>query len=372
MRRIIIIIPLILTVALAPFSFAQTATSSAVRTPSPTRTPTPIIPPGPPAGGISLTVSPAFINLSTDPGKPVSSQIKIQNNGLETEYLHLRVSKFTTSNGETPVLTDPTPEDTFINWIQFSERDFMVNPNENKTIKFTISPPGDAALGYYYALVVDRIRDVNAKEVGQSALSGAPAISVLLDVRSLNAKRELQLTDFKTDSFIYEQLPIEFEVVVKNSGNIHLVPTGDIFIDQGQTKDIAIIHANGSRGNVLPQSQRTYTASWDDGFLVRTAKVNSDGTFVHNSRGEKVYYTKWDLSKADRFRFGKYTANLLLVYDNGERDIPLEAHVSFWVIPWKILAGAGVVAVLILLGLRNLAGNVISGLANIRKPRHEA
>jgi hypothetical protein len=31
-----------------------------------------------------------------------------------------------------------------------------------------------------------------------------------------------------------------------------------------------------------------------------------------------------------------------MVYDNGQRDVPIEATVSFWVIPWRVV-GAGAV-----------------------------
>jgi len=26
-----------------------------------------------------------------------------------------------------------------------------------------------------------------------------------------------------------------------------------------------------------------------------------------------------------------------MVYDNGERDVPLEAQVSFWIVPYKLI-----------------------------------
>ena len=34
---------------------------------------------------------------------------------------------------------------------------------------------------------------------------------------------------------------------------------------------------------------------------------------------------------------GKYTANLLLIFDNGQRDVPLESTITFWVFPWKAI-----------------------------------
>ena len=33
----------------------------------------------------------------------------------------------------------------------------------------------------------------------------------------------------------------------------------------------------------------------------------------------------------------KYQAKLLLVYDDGKRDIPLEGTVEFWVVPWRLV-----------------------------------
>ncbi|MBI2439455.1 MAG: hypothetical protein HYV45_02555, partial [Candidatus Moranbacteria bacterium] len=47
---------------------------------------------------------------------------------------------------------------------------------------------------------------------------------------------------------------------------------------------------------------------------------------------------KWDWNDASKLRFGKYQAKLLLIYDDGTRDIPIEGMVSFWVVPWRIIA----------------------------------
>jgi hypothetical protein len=36
----------------------------------------------------------------------------------------------------------------------------------------------------------------------------------------------------------------------------------------------------------------------------------------------------------------------VLVYDNGQRDVPMEAYVSFWIIPWRLI----IYALLLILG----------------------
>lgn len=342
-------------------------------TPAFSQTPTPqstseIRPPAQqPPTGVDLTLSPTFLSLITDPGETVTSQFRITNNNNFREYLKISVAKFTASaDGGSPVIADIEEGDEFADWISFSENEFTVDPQEGKIIRVTISPPEDAALGYYYAVVVSRIEVEGADTDQQAVVAGSPALSVLLNVQSPNAKRELQVVEFKTERMFYEYLPSIFEIQVKNTGNVHVVPVGDIFIDSGSQKDIVVLQANEGKGNVLPNSTRTFTAQWADAFAVRVPKLDEDGRPVLNEKGEPEYETKFDFTKADKFRIGKYTANLLLVYDNGERDVPIEAQVSFWIIPWKILLGVTLVVVLALWGLKNI---LVTNYRRIKKLR---
>lgn len=344
-------IPLFIFLFLISFSLspvlAQTTTPTAKPVVSPKEAP-----PGP----INLTLSPTFLNLATDPGQAVSSQLKITNNNNFTEYLKVDVAKYEiTQGGERINVLKVTPEDDFAKWISFSEDSFTVAPNQTKNLKFTINPPKEAALGYYYALIVSRIREQESKDT--AVVTGAPVFSVLLEVRSPNAKRELQLLDFSTDSLFYEYLPTTFNITLKNTGNLHIVPSGDVFIDWGGQKDTAILKANPGRGNILPQSKRTFDTIWSDGFAVRVPQPKD---------GKITYTTKWDFTKANKFRIGKYTAHLLVVYDNGQRDIPLEATASFWVIPWKIIIGVVLILTFAFVGAKNTIANWVKRLNRTR------
>lgn len=315
-----------------------------------------------PPAGINLTLSPTFLNLTTDPGKKIDSQFRVRNNSNFTEDLRVRLAKFEMINDGQPTLLNVTEKDTFVSWVELPEEEFSISPNETKTVKFSINPPEGASLGYYYAFVIERKKERSGD--GQTAVvSGSPALLTLLEVRSPNAKPEIQIVDFKTDKPWYEYLPTEFIVKVKNSGNVHIVPSGNIFIDQGNNKDIAILSANQSRGNILPQTEREYTAVWDDGFAVRVPK-EENGQVVRNANGEIEYRVNYDFQKADKFRIGKYTANLLLVYYNGERDVPLEATVSFWIIPWKIIGIGLLIFLFVFLGIRS---TVMAALRRVKK-----
>ncbi len=316
-----------------------------------------------PPTGIDLTLSPTFINLVTNPGETVNSQVKIKNNNNFKEYLQIEINKFVPAEGgERPLIQDVTDQDAFAKWVSFDEPKFTLDANETKTINFTIITPKEASLGYYYAFLFTRLNE-GAPTGQQAVIAGAPAILTLLEVRTPNATRELQLIDFKTDSAFYEYLPATFNVKVKNSGNIHLAPSGDIFVDRGDKKEIATLRVNESRSNILPNTERVFTSAWNDGFAVRVPK-EENGKVVTNDKGETVYRTNYDFTKADRFRIGKYTAHLLMVYDNGQRDVPVEATVSFWVIPWKMILIATVVLIFALLGIKN---TVFSTIGKMRK-----
>lgn len=339
---------------------AQTPTKSSKK---PVSTPTPLVRP---STGINLSLSPVFLNLRIDPGSESSTDFKIRNNNNVSENLKLRLLRYeSTGNGGELRLVEPDANDPFPKWLSFSDPTFSLAAGESKTIKVTVKPPKEAALGYYYAIVVNR--NVEGETSGGAVLAGAPAVPILVDVKSPNAKRELQLVDVKTDKVFYEYLPVQFLITVKNTGNIHAVPFGDIFIDWGDQKSVGAIPVNEGRGNVLPQSERVFRASWEDGFAVVLPKKDESGHDLKDKNGKTVYTTKYDFTKAHKFRIGKYTAHLLMVYDNGERDVPVEATVSFWVIPWKILGIAIVVLYFAFLGIKNTVG---SSVKKVKKSMH--
>lgn len=313
-----------------------------------------------PPAPINLTISPIFINLVTDPGVDVSSQLRITNNNAFTENFRIDIAKYQVGSGGERINILPLDKnDEFGKWVRFDEQRFKIIPNQTKTIKFTISPPRDSGLGYYYAFIIRRVTE---QEGGSnSSLTGAPAFTTILEVRSPNAKRELQLISFSTDKTFYEYLPVNFNIVFKNTGNLHIIPQGNIFIDQGDKKDLAILKINEGQGNILPGGIRTYTASWDDGMLVKVPK-KENGQEVRNEKGQIVYETKWDFAKADKFRIGRYKSNLLAVYDNGKRDIPIESRFSFWIFPWKIVLIVLTVILFVLVGLKTTVSSYVKKL----------
>jgi hypothetical protein len=304
---------------------------------------------------LRLVTSPLPINLAADPGTTVSSPIRIKNDGTATEKLKISIMKFKAygDNGA-PQLMDPAPEDQFVSWISFSENTFSIAPGEWKTITATIALPKTAAFGYYYAVVFSRADDTTVAQERQTALSGGTAVLVLLEAKVADAKRQVDVVSFTADRKWYEFLPATFTIKLKNSGNVHVSPYGDIFIGRsGQKGDFDLkVNQGEGRGSILPDSNREFTAEWNDGFPSYQDKIE-DGKIVRDENGNIIKELTWDFKDAAKLRFGKYQAKLIMVYDNGQRDELIEATVSFWVMPWRLMGVAMIIILFALVGFKS-------------------
>lgn len=321
-------------------SSTLTATDSAQISPTP--------PPPPP--GMAFTLSPSILNLKVKPGESTTFQLKIRNNGESAEALEMAVNKLAPNpNEERPEFSEFDPEDPFPSWLTFTPQRFTVEPGAWQQVEGTITPPESALLGYYAGLVFKRQVNKVGPD-GITEIAGAPAVIALFEVESNAAFPQLQLVSFTGPKWV-EYLPATFQVEVINSGNIHLQPFGNIFIDQGNAKDVGILTVNDKAGFVLPGGKRIFESKWTEGFpLIET---------IRNEDGSESKEVKWDFTKANWLRMGKFTATMLLAYNDGVRDVPLEASITFWVIPWKIILGTLAVLLILSLGIFTITKPVL-------------
>lgn len=283
--------------------------------------------------GINLVASPLPISLSTTPGNKVSTDLHIKNAGSKPEKLKVSLLKFKSDNSGTVKLLDKEPGDEFMDWVKFSEDTFSIDPNEWKTIKMNISTPKNAAYGYYYAVSFSRAKQDIARD--KPTLVGQVITFVLLEVSVPGAKKSIKINSIESNKKVYEYLPVNFDIKVTNTGNVHVKPQGNIFIKRG-SKIVGTLAINQGNGNVLPNSSRMFSVAWDDGFPVFKEKEDSQKAIIDKSgKTKKSLY--WEFSKITRLRIGKYSAKIVVVYNDGIRDVPLQGEITFWVIPWKLM-----------------------------------
>jgi hypothetical protein len=344
-QRTALAVASILLVSSTFMTTAALAATPATPTKAITATP-PIDGPGSannPEGAFNLVVVPPSIALQATPGKTITSTIKIRNQGLTTEHVKVSLMKFNAHDQDgTPGLADFLPTDDFAKWVTFDHTKFDAQPNTWADTKVTISPPANAAFGYYYAVIF--ARDGAAPTQKRSAnLLASVASLILLDVKAPGAVRKTSIAEFSTPKKVQEFLPLNFQVRMHNTGNVHVAPRGNIVIMKGK-KTVGLIEVNYGQGYILPNSSRRFVANWQDG-TPRYVKDTKNGKIVLDKQGHDKQKISWDKFSLSKLRFGHYTARLIMIYNNGTADTQEQASVGFWVIPWRII-GVSLVALL--------------------------
>jgi hypothetical protein len=301
---------------------------------------------------ITLTTSPITLDLHILPGTSQTETLEFKNSSPIALPVTMQVQVFGAygSTGQAAI-SEPKPGDTSTSWVSFSPSSFTAQPNVWTSVKMTIALPKSASLGYYYAIIF-KPTIPSSTAAHTTNIKGSNAILVLVDSATSNEQKQISVTNFSVTKHIYEYLPVDFSVTLHNGGNIYLPPSGDIFISRNanMSHTIATIPFNNAGANVLPQSNRIFTSSWTDGFPVFEPKL-LNGEPEQDAQNQTIYALKWDFSKANEFRFGKYYAQLALTYNDGISNKLVISQVSFWVIPWFILLIACIVLVLIAIGL---------------------
>lgn len=299
---------------------------------------------------LNLTVSPPVIELIASPGEQVIERFRVRNNNSEPVVLQIEARRLISDPTEGSPVPENEAQGEELQWVTFDRPEFTANPLEWQDITFTIDIPEDAAYGYYYVF------RISPKEGAQIETTGATVQGELLVVTLLNVLQDgalstTELVSFGAENAVSEYLPVDFNVRLKNTGNIHVKPQGNIFITRGGGEEISILEVNPGVGSILPGGTREFEASWNDGFMVKEI-VTENGEPVLDENGNVRTKITYNWNKLTDFRFGPYEAKLLMVYDDGEKDVTLEAVTTFWVVPWKALIGLVVGIIVIIVALR--------------------
>ncbi len=252
------------------------------------------------AGQLSLGVAPAITELVLEPGQPKSITITVDN--LTNEPLPITATATSLTPFEQVADKDRAIFDAS-KWIRVTEPDFILQAHQKKQVAITVTPPLNAEPGGHYAtlffqpLEPERPRDDNAAYVG--AKVGVLGLFIIngdlqerMSIHSLNAHT------------LNQDGPVEFELQLQNTGNVHSIPTGqikivDIFGNIVETVPIPLTI-------VLPKTTKNVPLTWDN-----------------------------------KKRLGYYTAQLEIRY--GEQKTSLVQTTSLLILPWLNTIGLVIV-----------------------------
>lgn len=275
----------------------------------------------------ALTVSPPVKELAGDPGETVQYIVKLYNETKDAVTVKATATNFTAKEngaGE-PEFSDlgTEKEATYdlASWMSLPEGAISINPLDWQTVIINIEIPKDAEPGGHYAAAFFTPSKVEQSGKDGVSVDYKTGSLVLLTVTG-EAKQGGSVKSFalKNGKSFYEYVPVNMELRVENTGNVHFKPGGNVEIKNiinKKSAELAVIDTEDG-GNVLPNSTRRYDIVWGE----------QDEKNVPQNFWQKVQY------EFKNFHCGRYTATASVMLPQG---MAAPVAVSFWIIPWQLL-----------------------------------
>ena len=215
----------------------------------------------------NLQVTPSPLVTTVKPGTKTQVELRIRNGSSGTENLKIEPRGFNYKSSTGQVSLDDTAPPAIAPWVSFSAPKFTVQSGQwfSEQVVFTV--PKDAGFSYSFALVISRQSDPKPTNGGR-LIKGSLAVFTLVNVDRPGAKSNLEVVGFSSTKRLYEYLPATFNVRFRNNGNTITQPYGNIFVQRSANakKPLATLAVNETKGYILPSTERTVSANWNDGF----------------------------------------------------------------------------------------------------------
>jgi hypothetical protein len=180
-------------------------------------------------------------------------------------------------------------------WFTLNPSDFILQPNETKEITVSIATPAQATPGGHYATVYFQpLIPSEALSPSTTYLTARVGVLSFLVVKgAIVEQASLSALHIPT----LEQFgPVPIKVAAVNSGNVHLLPKGDVVVRNWRGKQVSKVDL--PTGLVLPKTVKNYTVVWKN-----------------------------------HAKYGYFTAQAAMTYGADNEQVRT-AKTGFWVIPW--------------------------------------
>jgi hypothetical protein len=280
----------------------------------------------------ALTVSPARLELSADPGKTVEGEFTLINEQGTTETFYTSTQNFD-AQGEsgTPSFSEATQG--LATWVKVVDK-ITLAPGERIKVPFSIVLTSDADAGGHFAAIFLSTTQPKAGDAGQVSIGAKVGMLILLRVNGeIKENGGVQSFSVKDKTNFVTSLPVTFVYKFQNTGNDRVMPKGNISIRNTAYFETASLDANPQAGNVLPNSTRRFEVTWGS-----SAPIDPAAPFF-----DHVKY------QANNFALGLYFVNMDLAFGTKGTS---SSSLTLFVFPWHLMVVVLVILVIVLALLR--------------------
>lgn len=291
-------------------------------------------------GASAITISPPFYETTLDPGNTEFGAIKLFNEDTQPITLYPVAQNFTYKEGDEEGTPDfyPATEDpmgqAMASWLVFDKQPIVIEPNGRASLQYAINVPSERVQpgGHYGAIIFSTQPPTpqgGTVGVGQQ-IASLIFVRIGGDLKEVGSIAEF---GFKQKKLSYNHLPVDFFVRFENAGNVHLRPTGNLFIKSWYGRQVASIRVNDGFASTLPNSIRRYEFGWHKG-----------GPTAENPGFIQGLNDEWN-----NFAIGTYKAQLVLTYGSQNQVVVEEREFTVW--PWRLMVVGGLCALIVLVVL---------------------
>lgn len=207
----------------------------------------------------ALAVSPAIIEEVPVPGAATKFSVQVQN----ITQIPLPIKTFVSSllvDDNSLSKNDRARLDAS-EWFKVADPDFILQPKQLRTVTGTIAPPKDSVPGGHYATIFFQpLVPQDALSPSTAYINARVGVLAFLIIKG-DVQQKAEIKDGLKTKALAQGGPIDFTFSIKNTGNVHVVPSGDIHIYDMFGKEVAKLAL--PTGIVLPDSTKDYTVSWE-------------------------------------------------------------------------------------------------------------
>jgi len=266
--------------------------------------------------GSGLIISPPLQEKTLKPGESFSGIVKVTNPTKSDLTVDVSAEDFKAKGEEGGQefveIKDNTSSYSLASWLQ-TEGKFTLKSGQTHEVAFKITIPAKAEPGGHYGvLFFSPTASQNQNPLGSGAVI-LPKIGALFLITVPGPiKYDGKIIEFAASQKIYlnSKNKIDFLTRFENLSSVHVKPTGPVILTNTFGQKVGEFTVNQNLGNVLPESIRKFTNTW-----------------------EKSY------------GFGFYKAKVDLTFAEGKT---VSTDLTFYLVPWKETAG-GILLIIVLI-----------------------
>ena len=214
----------------------------------------------------AIEIGPLRQTVVLEPGTTQEVTVQVTNTASHLRSIRIGVDTFRVDPGTGSAIfgTEGVAKD----WITFSDKYITLDAFETKEVVFTARIPRDAVSKAHYVGLFAQEKP-GPGQVGVSARVG----SLLFLHVAGQVKESVVVEDFSVSAEPLLDTPLEARVQIRNTGDIHIVPQGEIRIINNRDTVIQTLRVNPEKKVVYPgHSWHTYgdfytLSLWDVGPL---------------------------------------------------------------------------------------------------------